>query len=256
MTATALTLLAPGGFPEVQPGAALDELVASAFAADGIVAQAGDVIVFAQKVVSKSEGRMRRLDEVAPSAQAIELGARCHKDARLVELVLQESRTVLRCVPGVLIVEDVRGFVMANAGIDASNVISPDGQEHVLLLPANPDASADRLRAALSERLGVPVGVVINDSWGRAWRHGTVGTAIGVAGLPGLLDLRGVPDRQGRPLMTTEVGFADEVAAAASMLMGQAGEGRPVVLVRGLAWQRRHGNAQELIRPNRQDLFR
>lgn len=256
MTAKALTLLAPSDFPEVQPGAALDELVVSAFAADGIVAQPDDVVVFAQKIVSKSEGRMRDLGEVVPSERAIEFAAGSGKDARLVELVLQESRTVLRCVPGVLIVEDVRGFVMANAGIDASNVSSPDGLERVLLLPADPDASADRLRGALSARWGVPLGVVINDSWGRAWRHGTVGTAIGVAGLPGLLDLRGTPDRQGRPLMTTEVGIADEVAAAASILMGQAGEGRPVVLVRGLPYQRRQGNARELIRPSSQDLFR
>lgn len=256
MTAKALTLLAPSGFPEVQPGAALDELVARALEADGISLESGDILVFAQKIVSKSEGRLRRLSEVVPSERAIELAARSGKDERVVELVLRESRAVLRCVSGVLIVEDVRGFVMANAGIDASNVRSPDGQESVLLLPEDPDASAQRLRDAFSSRFGVPVGVVINDSWGRAWRNGTVGTAIGVAGLPGLLDLRGTLDRQGRPLMTTEVGIADEVAAAASMLMGQAGEGRPVVLVRGFPYELRPGRARELVRPSSQDLFR
>lgn len=178
------------------------------------------------------------------------------KDPRYVEVVLQESRDVIRCSPGVLIVEDLRGFVVANAGIDASNVPSVDSEETILLLPAAPDESAARLREELMLALRQPVGVIINDSWGRAWRYGTVGTALGVAGAPALLDMRGMPDREGRTLRATEIGIADELAAGASALMGQASEGRPVVLVRGLAAAPRNGSGRELIRPRERDLFR
>ena len=197
------------------------------------------------------------LDEVVPSPRALELAERCRKDPRIVELVLAESRAVLRAVPNVLVVEDRRGLVLANAGIDRSNV-EPDasGRERALLLPVDPDASAARLRARIRELAGVDVGVLINDSVGRAWRLGTVGTAIGASGIPGLLDLRGTPDLHGRALQITEVGFADELAAAASAVMGQADEGRPVVLVRGVTLARRDGSARELQRPRDQDLFR
>jgi coenzyme F420-0:L-glutamate ligase/coenzyme F420-1:gamma-L-glutamate ligase len=197
------------------------------------------------------------LDDVVPSPRALELAERCRKDPRIVELVLAESRAVLRAVPNVLVVEDRRGLVLANAGIDRSNV-EPDanGRERALLLPVDPDASAARLRARIRELAGVDVGVLINDSVGRAWRLGTVGTAIGASGIPGLLDLRGTPDLHGRALQITEVGFADELAAAASAVMGQADEGRPVVLVRGVTLARRDGSARELQRPRDQDLFR
>jgi len=160
-------------------------------------------------------------------------------------------------VQNVIVVEDKRGLVLANAGIDRSNV-EPDeaGRERVLLLPEDPDASAARLRARIRELAGVDIGVLINDSIGRAWRLGTVGTAIGASGVPGLADLRGKADLHGHSLQTTEVGFADELAAAASILMGQADEGRPVVLIRGVRWPRREGSARELQRPREQDLFR
>jgi coenzyme F420-0:L-glutamate ligase/coenzyme F420-1:gamma-L-glutamate ligase len=231
----------------VQPGDDLARLIAPL----GLLA--GDVVVVAQKIVSKAEGRLRRLADVTPSARAIELGAKTLKDPRLVELILQESAEVVRSAPNILIVEHRLGFVMANAGIDASNVDDPD---QVLLLPADPDASAARLRQRLAELASVDVAVVINDSWGRAWRMGTVGTAIGAAGLPALLDMRGQPDLNGRILRVTEVGHADELAAAASLLMGQADEGRPVVIVRGFGPPARDGTAAELVRPKRMDLFR
>lgn len=181
---------------------------------------------------------------------------RTGKDPRVVELILRESAEVVRMRPGVIITAHRLGFVMANAGIDASNVEDGEGQEIVLLLPEDPDASAKRLRQQLRARAQVDVAVIINDSFGRAWRLGTIGTAIGVSGLPALLDLRGSPDRTGRRLQVTEVGVADEVAGAASLLMGQAAEGRPIVHVRGFPYPRREGNAAELVRPREADLFR
>lgn len=256
MSATELSFLAPGNFPEIQPGDDLADLIASALAGDGLDLQDGDLVVVAQKIVSKAEGRLQRLEEVEPSSRARELALICQKDPRVIELVLRESRSVLRCVPGIIVVEDVRGFVMANAGIDSSNVVAQGGAETVLLLPVDPDASAARLQWALCRRYDAEIGVVINDSFGRAWRKGTVGTALGVAGMPGLLDLRGSPDRQGRKLQSTELGVADEVAAGASLIMGQAREGRPVVRVRGFPYHLRSGAGSELIRPARQDLFR
>lgn len=242
-------LIAPEGLPRIRPGDDLARLITPLGLEDG------DVVVVAQKIVSKAEGRLVRLADIEPSARALELAAITRKDARYVELVLRESREVLRARPGVLIVEDCRGFVMANAGIDQSNV---DGGDSALLLPADPDASAARLRHALREQAGVTVGVVINDSWGRAWRLGTIGTAIGVAGLPGLLDQRGAPDLDGRALRITEIGLADEIAAAGSLLMGQSAEGRPVVIVRGLALgtMREDGSGRELLRDPTLDLFR
>lgn len=213
----------------------------------------GDVVVLAQKIVSKAEGREVSLASVTPSARAQELGGLTLKDPRLVELVLRESTEVVRAVPNILIVRHRLGFVMAQGGIDASNV---DGADTVLLLPIDPDASAARLRQELKTLTSADVGVVINDSWGRAWRVGTVGTAIGVAGLPGLIDMRGKPDLNGRILRVTEIGHADEIAAAASLLMGQADEGRPVVILRGLGRLATSGTAQDLVRPVRQDLFR
>ena len=234
--------------PEVRPGDDLAAILQGGLARAGIAVAAGDVLVVAQKVVSKSEGRIVDLATVTPSARAIELAGVAQKDARIVELILRESVEVLRCVPGVIVVQDRRGLVMANAGIDASNVAG--SEDRVLLLPEDPDASAGRLAAALG------LAVVINDSFGRAWRLGTCGTAIGVAGMPALLDLRGRPDRNGRPLMTSELALADEVAAAASLAMGQAAEGRPAIHLRGVLGISGDGKAADLVRPRSKDLFR
>ena len=258
MSATAsVELVALDGIGRIEPGDDLGERIIRAAAGSGLSLRNGDVVAVAQKIVSKSENRYALLDGVVPSPRALELAQRCLKDPRLVELILSESRAVLRAVPNLIVVEDRRGLVLANAGIDRSNV-EPDeaGRERVLLLPADPDASAARLRTRIRELAGVDAGVLINDSIGRAWRLGTVGTAIGASGLPGLADLRGKPDLDGRRLQSTEVGFADELAAAASALMGQGDEGRPVVLIRGLRWPRREGSARELQRPREQDLFR
>jgi coenzyme F420-0:L-glutamate ligase/coenzyme F420-1:gamma-L-glutamate ligase len=216
---------------------------------------AGDVLVIAQKIVSKAEGRTVRLSTVTPSDPARELARAAGKDPRLAELILRESREVLRVKAGVIIVEHRLGFVMANAGIDRSNVPSHD-EEIVLLLPADPDASARSLRGELRRACDADVGVVINDSFGRAWRNGVSGVAIGVAGIPALVDFRGSGDRGGRLLQVTQVAAADELAAAASLLMGQAGEGLPAVLARGFPYAGREGAARELVRPREEDLFR
>jgi coenzyme F420-0:L-glutamate ligase/coenzyme F420-1:gamma-L-glutamate ligase len=220
--------------------------------------QDGDILVFAQKVVSKSEGRLVNLVDVVPSARACELALQIEKDPRLIELVLSESNTVLRTRPGTIIVEHRLGFVCANAGIDHSNVAGEGGalEEWVLLLPEDPDASAARLRLQLEAASGVRLGVLVIDSHGRAWRLGTVGVAIGISGLPGLVDLRGEPDLFGYNLRITQVGVADELAAAASLVMGQAGEGTPVIHVRGFPYPLREAALSELIRPEEQDLFR
>ncbi|NWK94444.1 coenzyme F420-0:L-glutamate ligase [Sphingobium lactosutens] len=241
-------------FPLVHSDDDLASLIVTSLESSGGALLEGDVVVLAQKIVSKAEGRLVVLDSVSPSAEATALANRVAKDPRLVELVLQESSEVLRAKKGVLIVRHRLGFVLANAGIDKSN-IDHRGQAAALLLPRDPDASARRLRDALMVLSGVRVAVVIIDSLGRAWRQGTTGTAIGVAGMPGLLDLRGREDLYGRRLETSELGFADEVAAAASLLMGQSGEGRPVVIVRGLAYDKHDGAASDLIRPLDMDLF-
>ncbi len=252
-----LTLTPLPGMPEVRPGDDLAGLVLQALRRAGIALQDGDVLVLAQKVVSKAEGRFARLEDATPSRRAWELALRTHKDPRLVELILQESAAVLRAVPGVLIVEHRLGFVCANAGIDRSNVPpqGPDG-EWVLLLPRDPDASAARLRAAWERASAARLGVLIVDSHGRAWRLGTVGMTIGLSGLPALVDLRGQPDRQGYVLQVTQVAVADELAAAASLMMGQAAEGTPVVHVRGFPYPLAEGRLAHLLRPRERDLFR
>ncbi|MBP7063283.1 coenzyme F420-0:L-glutamate ligase [Ferrovibrio sp.] len=251
----ALQLLAPGGIGEIRPGCDLASEILTACAGDGLVPQAGDILIVAQKIVSKAEGRLVALDEVAPSAEARTLALKAGKDARIVELILRESSAVLRCVPGVIIVRHRHGTVLANAGIDQSNVLHQDGREYALLWPADPDAAAAGLRQAMLARLGFDLPVIINDSLGRAWRFGTVGAAIGVSGLAALVDMRGEDDRHGRVLVSTEVGQADEIAAAASLLMGQAAEGRPVVFLRGYAGRRNAGSVADLIRPPAKDLF-
>ncbi len=250
-----LRLVALPGIPLVLPGDDLAALILQALAACGESLRDRDVLVIAQKIVSKAEGRIVDLATVQPSARALALAAETAKDPRLVELILAESAEVVRHGFNVIVVAHRLGFVMANAGIDKSNVRLDHG-EAALLLPRDPDASCASLRAELRKRTGADVGVIINDSHGRAWRNGTVGVALGVAGLPALLDLRGRPDLYERTLRTTEVGLADELASAASLLMGQGDEGRPVVLARGVPYSRRDGSARELVRPRERDLFR
>ncbi|MCX7381818.1 MAG: coenzyme F420-0:L-glutamate ligase [Alphaproteobacteria bacterium] len=250
---TELRLTALAGLPMFAPGDDLAGILGDAMAADP--PGDGDVLVVAQKIVSKAEGRIVEIASVTPSPRAEALAAEVGKDPRVVEVILGEAARVVRARPNLIIVEHKRGWVMANAGIDQSNV-NHEGGGRLLLLPEDPDASAERLRAALSARFGVRLGVVINDSFGRAWRRGTAGIAIGAAGLPGLIDLRGKPDLFGRILEVSIIGYADEVAAAASLLMGQAAEGRPAVLVRGLAWTAPEGTAADLVRPPAEDLFR
>jgi coenzyme F420-0:L-glutamate ligase/coenzyme F420-1:gamma-L-glutamate ligase len=253
---TSLEVIAIEGLPLVQPGDDLVELIAGAFTRNHVAPRAGDVLVVAQKIVSKAEGRLVDLATVEPSAKALRLSAEVDKDPRLVEIVLSESVRVVRAGRNVLIVEHRLGFIMANAGVDQSNVGPADGASHALLLPENPDRSAERLRNGLATVTGINLAVVINDSFGRPWRQGTMGVAIGVSGLPGLVDLRGRPDLFGRTLEASVVGFADEVSAAASLVMGQADEATPVVLIRGLRWSAPATNAASIIRAANEDLFR
>ena len=196
------------------------------------------------------------LSTVTPSRRAADIGAEIGKDPRLVEMILSESRRIVRQRHNVIIAEHRLGFVMANAGVDHSNVAPDDGTERVLLLPRDPDASAEALRSLLSAQYGCAIAVIINDSFGRPWRRGTAGVALGAAGLPSLVDLRGKPDLFGRTLQVSIVGFADEIAAAASLVMGQAAEAMPVVLVRGLVWSDPPSPAQALVRAPEEDLFR
>lgn len=250
-----LTLQPLPGLPLVRPGDDLAALLIDAMEAGRLAPRDSDVLVVAQKVVSKSEGQYVRLADVKPSGRAMELAERVRKDPRFVEVVLSESTEVVAAQPNVLIVAHKLGFVMANAGIDQSNVEqSGDGQ--VLLLPRDPDASCEKIRGRMQAHFGAAVGVVMSDSFGRAWRVGTTGVAIGVAGLPAVLDCVGRPDLFGRRLRVTQIGFADEIAAAASLIMGQAGEGRPAVLVRGLDWDQAPLPARALLRPREEDLFR
>jgi coenzyme F420-0:L-glutamate ligase/coenzyme F420-1:gamma-L-glutamate ligase len=251
-----LTLSALSGIKLVEPGDDLGAITVAALRANGLIPEEGDVLVVAQKIVSKAEGRYVDTATVQPSERAVLLAAEVDKDPRFVEVVLSESKRVVRYRPGLLIVEHRLGLVMANAGIDHSNIAATDGAERVLLLPIDPDGSAYALRQYLSDAFGVAIGVIISDSFGRAWRKGTVGVALGAAGLPALIDLRGHPDLFGRELLVTETGFADEIAAAAGLLMGQADEAVPIVLVRGLAWSAPDQPAAALIRPAEHDLFR
>lgn len=254
----ALTLTSLQHIPIIRHGDNLADIVVRALEENNILLEEKDILVIAQKVVSKAEGRAVNLAKVTPSQRALELGAKTEKDARLVELILRESNEVVRTRTGTIIVEHKLGFVCANAGIDHSNVAGTgdSAEEWVLLLPAEPDLSAEQLRQGIGVRTGKQVGILIIDSHGRAWRNGTVGVAIGIAGLPGLQDLRGEPDLFGFTLRITQVGAADELAAAASLIMGQAAEGTPVVHVRGFPYPLREGSLKELIRPKDQDLFR
>lgn len=246
-------LLAVPGLPMVQAGDDLPGLIRDGLDRAGMDLRDGDVVVIAQKIVSKAEGRMVDLADVVPSAEAVELAAKIGKDPRIVQVVMSESAKVVRARPNLMIMQHRLGFVMANAGVDQSNVHETDGRQRALLLPVDPDGSAERIRAALAAT--AKVGVVISDSFGRPWRRGTQGVAIGAAGLPALIDLRGSPDLFGRTLEVSLVGFADEIAAAASLLQGQADEAQPVVIVRGLTWSAPDCPVADLVRPPEEDLF-
>ncbi len=251
-----LTLTAVPHIPHVQPGDNVAALILQGLNQAGVTLVDGDVLAIAQKIISKAEGRRVNLADVKPSARALEVAEQTAKDPRLVELILQESDEISRMKKGVLVVRHKLGFTSANAGIDRSNVGPPGAEEWVLLLPQDPDASAAHVRAEVLAQLGVDVGVVITDSHGRPFRLGTVGVAIGAAGIPALWDRRGEPDLYGYTLEHTDVGVADEIAAAAGLLMGQAAEGTPVVLIRGLHFAAPAGNATDLVRPKEFDLYR
>jgi coenzyme F420-0:L-glutamate ligase/coenzyme F420-1:gamma-L-glutamate ligase len=238
---------------EIRPGDDLGFLLAAAVERLALRVCAHDVLVVAQKIVSKAENQFVDLGTIEVSARARELAAVTRKDPRLVELVLSESTEVLRAKTNVLIVRHRLGFVMANAGVDRSNV---GGRDRALLLPRDPDASAAMLRTALEARLGIAIGVVIADSFGRAWRNGVTNVALGAAGLPALIDRRGELDRNGRTLEVTEIAFADLVASAAGLVIGEAAESCPAAIVQGLSWHAPAVPAKALIRPLSEDLFR
>jgi coenzyme F420-0:L-glutamate ligase/coenzyme F420-1:gamma-L-glutamate ligase len=251
-----VTLTAIPNIPMLRPGDDLAGILISACEKAGLAPAEGDILVVAQKIVSKAEGRYVDLTTVVPSPRAQRVAAEVEKDARLVEVILRESRRIVRHRPGVLIVEHRLGFILANAGVDRSNIDPHAASEPVLLLPQDPDASAADLRARLAQAFSRAPAVIISDSWGRAWRRGSIGVALGTAGMPALLDLRGRPDLFGHALRVTQTGFADEVACAASLIMGQGNEGRPAVLVRGITWQGECSAAAALIRSPEEDLFR
>ncbi|TVV76827.1 coenzyme F420-0:L-glutamate ligase [Sphingomonas solaris] len=250
-----IEILGITGVGEIVPGCDLAALLADALEAMGVVPARNDVLVVTQKIVSKAEGRGVSLDAVTPDAAAEALAATTRKDPRLVSLVLAESSDVVRAVPNVLITRHRSGHVMANAGIDQSN-LGPGAADRALLLPEDADASAARLHEALAARFATPPAVVVSDSFGRPWRYGVTNVAIGAAGLPALIDKRGEKDRDGRVLEVTQVALADMVASAAGLATGEGAEGVPAALVRGLAWDAPDVPAAALVRPPHEDLFR
>lgn len=239
------------GLPEISADASLGQLIAQGIRQAQIELQEKDVLVVAQKIVSKAEGRTIRLDSVTPSALACRWAEACQKDPRVMEVILSQTQRIVRMDRGILIAETEHSFVCANAGVDSSN--SPPGE--VLLLPRDPDASAARIRKELSEEFGVTLAVIISDSFGRPWRQGQVDVAIGVAGLDPLLDYRGFRDRFGRQMEATVIAVADELAGAAELVMGKTSE-VPVALIRGVYFQSLNESARALVRPAEEDLFR
>ena len=254
MSPPGLSLFALEGIPLISDGDDVGAIIAQALSLPDQKPEEGDVLVLAQKIVSKAEGRAVRLDTVEPSPQARKLAAEVDKDPRVIELILAESQQVIRKKTGVIIVEHRLGYVLANAGIDRSNVQSDENW--VLLLPVDPDGSAERIRKILLDRFSIHIGVIIADSVGRAWRLGTTGMALGSAGVVALDNLRGQPDLFGRELEVSEHAVGDAVAAAAELLMGEAAEAMPAVIVRGLGAGHSEQSAAELLRPADEDLFR
>lgn len=251
-----ITYAALPNVPMVQPGDDVCDIILTGLAEAGIVLQSKDVIVIAQKIISKSENRYVDLAKVTPSVRAKELAEVIGKDPRHIETVLSESTELLRYRKNVMIVAHRLGFVMANAGIDESNIGHMGRRGQVLLLPVNPDKSCRDIKRRLDLEFSVSVGVIINDSFGRPWRNGVVGVALGSAGISSLQNLVGLPDLFGRPMKVTEVAIADELAAAASLVMGQAAEGFPIVHVRGFKNRAPENDASALIRPKSIDMFR
>ena len=251
MTSSELRLFPIPGIPEIRTGNDLVKIVIGAARRAAIRFEHGDILVIAQKIVSKAEGALVRLASVEPSPQAIAIASRLKKDPRAIEVVLKQSRRIVRS-DHVLISETRHGFVCANAGVDHSNV---PGDDVVTLLPRNPDRSAKKIAAALRKRTGKHIAIIISDTFGRPWRLGLTNVAIGAAGVPVLLDLRGTPDRHGRPLTATILAVADELAAAAGLLMGKS-EGSPVILIRGYRFKTVSDPAARIIRPAAEDLFR
>jgi coenzyme F420-0:L-glutamate ligase / coenzyme F420-1:gamma-L-glutamate ligase len=251
-----LTLTALSGIPLIAPGDDVCGVIVRQLKAENLVLLDGDVIVVAQKIISKAEGRYLDLNDVTPSAQALELAETVGKDPRHIQAVLSESTEVVRFRKNILIVAHRLGFVMANAGIDESNIDHAGHSHRVLLLPRDPDRTCAEIKRAMDKEFGVSIGVIINDSFGRPWRNGVVGVALGCAGLPALATLICQPDFFGRPLQVTEVAVADELAAAASILMGQGAEGAPVVHIRGFKRDAPDRSADALVRPKNMDMFR
>lgn len=247
-----LTITALQEFPLVQDGDNVAALIVESIRTNNQPVGKDSVIVVAQKIVSKAEGRAVRLDSVSPGKDALSLARKTGKDARLVQLILSESKQVVRQSDNVIITENQLGIIMANAGIDQSNI--DDG--YALLLPQNPDGSAADIGRQIGTALGFDVGVIIADSAGRPWRKGIVGIAIGVYGVPAVLDIRGSVDLNGRELRATEIGLADGIAAAATLLMGQGNEGIPVAILSGLSYNRSSSTASDILREKESDLFR
>jgi coenzyme F420-0:L-glutamate ligase/coenzyme F420-1:gamma-L-glutamate ligase len=247
-----LELLGLDGIGEVRPGAVLGELICQACAKQGVQLADDDVVVIAQKIVSKSEGRIVHLADIQPSPRAMEIGRELDKDPALTEVILNESRGIVRKGGRALIVETHHGFICANAGVDCSNV----GLGQAALLPKDPDASARRIRSEIQARCGKSPAVIMSDSFGRAWRMGTVDVAVGIAGMPAIKDERGSKDRYGYELHAAVAAVADELASAAELVMGKR-DGVPVVIVRGYEFEKKEdGSVQELLRPQAEDLFR
>ena len=250
-----LEVIALNNVPSIKENDDIAKIIIDNSREDNLEIQKNDIVVIAQKIISKSEGRLIDLQTVFASDQAKEIAKQASKDARLVELIIQESNEIIRIQNGVIIVEHNLGHILANAGIDQSNIENGDG--HVLLLPKNPNKSANQIRRDLELSLGVKVGVIITDSMGRAWRLGTTGHAIGSSGVKTIIDLRGKSkDLFGRELKTTVIGFADQIASAAALVTGESNEGKPVAIVRGIDMPSDSDNVNDLIRPKKEDLFR
>lgn len=251
-----ITVTAIKGFPLVASGFDIVAATLACLAKQELMIQSGDIFVFTQKIVSKAEGREVNLKDVVPGAEARKLSIETGKDPRLIELILSESEQIIRKASDLIVAEHRLGIILANAGIDHSNIRADDVGDWVLLLPLNPDSTSRRYRQQIYKSTEKDVGVIISDSVGRAWRNGTVGLAIGVAGLPAIEDHRGKPDLFGVPLISSQEAIADELASAASLVQGQAAEGRPVALIRGIETKDEASSAKSLIRPKEVDLFR
>ena len=251
-----LELLAIENIPLIEPGDDLVSILIQTIKEEKIKLRRGDILVNAQKVVSKSENRYVYLNDETPSSEAIRIAKNSDKDPKLVQLILNESIKVIRQGRGVIVVENKLGFIHANAGIDKSNIESDTDNPKVLLLPKDPDNSALKIKEEIFRQTELKVGIIINDSSGRAWRKGIVGIAIGSSGVEVLLNLRGQKDLYGNALEITEVGRVDEIASAASLLMGQANEGLPVIIVRGIPETSKVNNVKSILRDKSEDLFR